>query len=95
MALPITIESTAPVQAVDVRVTYDATALRVVHSGAVGTAQGALVVSNDAEPGVLRIAIASATAIVADGRPSAVVVFDVLRGDHVPPPSIAVRLDGE
>ncbi len=95
VALPITIESTAPVQAVDVRVTYDATALRVVHSGAVGTAQGALVVSNDAEPGVLRIAIASATAIVADGRPSAVVVFDVLRGDHVPPPSIAVRLDGE
>lgn len=76
LALPIGIERSAPLHALELAVAYDPAALRPVRARLLGRARGGAMAFNPSEPGVARIAIASAAPIAADGRPLAVVVFN-------------------
>jgi hypothetical protein len=95
MALPISVERPEPVYALDVRVSYDPTALRPVTARPVGRARRAVLAFNAREPGVVRIAVASGAAIAADGRPIVEVVFAAPRGRRVAAPAVSVRFDDD
>ena len=95
LALPIAVASRGPLHAIDVRVTYDASALRVVRAVATGDARNALLAVNASQPGALRMAMASGQGIVTAGRPIAVVVFEALRAHRVAVPSVSIRLDAD
>ena len=93
VALSIAPDSTQPIQAMQVRVSYDASVLRVVHTRLVGPARDAMVATNADPPGTLHIAIASAASFAAAGRPIAVVVFDLVSAAPIPTPVVSSRIE--
>jgi hypothetical protein len=93
VALSIAPDGRQPIQALQVRVSYDASVLRVVHTRLVGPARDAMLASNTDPPGTLHIAIASAVSIAAAGRPIAVVVFDIVSAAPIPTPVVSTRIE--
>jgi hypothetical protein len=65
--LPVYVQSTAPFQALDLRIAYDASALTFTSAGPHGRAIHALTGVNSTEPGLLGISLASATPISGHG----------------------------
>lgn len=93
VVLSVAADRSQPTNAAQIDVLYDAAALRLVTARPVGRARHAAVAVNSRDPGLVRLAIASGTAIPADGRPMAVLVFDAPRKIAIPTPSVSVRLD--
>lgn len=93
VALSIAPDSRQSIQAMQVRVRYDASALRVVHTRLVGPARDAMLATNADPPGTLHIAVASAAPFAAAGRPIAVVVFDIVSAAPIPTPVVSTRIE--
>lgn len=89
-ALPIAVDGHAAAHALDLRVDYDPTALRVLRARLVGAARGGLLAANGEQAGRLHLGIASSASLPADGSPVAVVVFSAVRAGRVAVPSISV-----
>jgi uncharacterized protein YkwD len=91
LALPIGVARATPMPALELRVAFDRSTLRVAGVQLVGAARDALLAFNATRPGVLRIAIASSEAIAVDGAPVVVVVFATSNPRRVALPTVSVR----
>ena len=85
---PLLVESVQPFQALDFRVSYDATSLRLAAARPVNTARNALIAYNPNTPGVIAIALASAQPISSDGGTVIVLDFEPGTSRRLAPPHI-------
>ncbi len=85
---PLVVESGEPFQALESRVDFDATNLRLVAVHRAPAAGNALVQYNATVPGAVRVALASAEPIAASGAPILVLDFERLQSERLARPSI-------
>jgi hypothetical protein len=93
LALRVAVDAAEPIYAAQMEIAYDPVALRMVRARLVGGARHAALAVNDSEAGIVRLALANAEAIRADGRPLAVILFESLSAQRAPVPSVSIRVN--
>jgi uncharacterized protein YkwD len=93
LALRVAVDAAEPIYAAQMEIAYDPVALRMVRARLVGGARHAALAANNSEAGIVRLALANAEAIRADGRPLAVILFESLSAQRAAVPSVSIRVN--
>lgn len=92
LAVPLWIDAAQPFNALAIDLRYDPTQLRALRVYPGSSVRGALMHANETAPGVLKVAVASATAVYGGERPHFVVRFVAAERDLPPNPLRVERL---
>ncbi len=93
--VPLLVESGEPFQALESRIRFDPTNLRLVAVRRAQAASNVLVEYNESVPGEVRIALASAEPIASAGGPLLALEFEPRRSGRLPPPRVlSAAVDG-
>ncbi len=85
---PLLVESVEPFQALDLRVSYDPTSLRLVAARPVNAARNSLIAYNPNSPSMIAIALASAQPLSSQGGAAIVLDFEPRTSRRLQPPHI-------